>query len=188
MYLCLSLGSCGVLYLCCCNYSIQYKGRMAGGKGVSTWSEAVRTWAKAVHKRRHLARSPTASSTRSVTRIQTGQPQGRAQQPGQRPHAIMTPVAPRCLLSCRSPLQTTRLQKSWRNLPPRLTCMLRRHSSSQWESSRPAISQRFSRRMRSRVVSIFFPNALQAAAEEAFRPLDGRPRAGGRNGSLHLQP
>ena len=50
---------------------------MAGGKGVSTWSEAVRTWPKAVHKRRHLARSPTASSTRSVTRIQTGQPQGR---------------------------------------------------------------------------------------------------------------
>ena len=28
-------------------------------------------------ERRHLARSPTASSTRSVTRIQTGQPQGR---------------------------------------------------------------------------------------------------------------
>ena len=50
---------------------------MAGGKGVSTWSEAVRTWPKAVHKRRHPARSPTASSTRSVTRIQTGQPQGR---------------------------------------------------------------------------------------------------------------
>ena len=50
---------------------------MAGGKGVSTWSETVRTWAKAVHKRRHLARSPTASSTRSVTRIQTGQPQGQ---------------------------------------------------------------------------------------------------------------
>ena len=71
----------------------------------------------------------------------------------------MTPVAPRCLLSCRRPLQTTRLQKSWRNLPPRLTCMLRRPSSSQWESSRPAISQRFSRRMRSRVVSPLFPNA-----------------------------
>ena len=50
---------------------------MAGGKGVSTWSEAARTWPKAVHKRRHLARSPTASSTRSVTRIQTGQPQGQ---------------------------------------------------------------------------------------------------------------
>ena len=50
---------------------------MARGKGVSTWPEAVRTWPKAVHKRRHLARSPTASSTRSVTRIQTGQPQGR---------------------------------------------------------------------------------------------------------------
>ena len=48
---------------------------------------------------------------------------------------------------------------SWRNLPPRLTCMLRRPSSSQWESSRPAISQRFSRRMRSRVVSPLFPNA-----------------------------
>ena len=77
MYLCLSLGSCGVLYLCYCNYNIQYGGWMAGGKGVSTWSETVRTWAKAVHKRRHLARSPTASSTRSVTRIQTGQPQGR---------------------------------------------------------------------------------------------------------------
>ena len=28
-------------------------------------------------ERRHLARSPTASSTRSVTRMQTGQPQGR---------------------------------------------------------------------------------------------------------------
>ena len=50
---------------------------MAGGEGVSTWSEAVRTWAKAAHKRRHLARSPTASSTKSVTRIQTGQPQGQ---------------------------------------------------------------------------------------------------------------
>ena len=71
----------------------------------------------------------------------------------------MTPVAPRCLLSCRSPLETTRLQKSWRNIPPRLTCMLRRPSSSQWESSRPAISQRVSRRMRSRVVSPLFPNA-----------------------------
>ena len=70
----------------------------------------------------------------------------------------MTPVAPRCLLSCRSPLETTRLQKSWRNLPPRLTCMLRRPSSSQWESSRPAISQRFSRRVRSRVLSPLFPN------------------------------
>ena len=70
----------------------------------------------------------------------------------------MTPVAPRCLLSCRRPLQTTRLHKSWRNLPPRLTCMLRRPSSSQWESSRPAISQRFSRRVRSRVLSPLFPN------------------------------
>ena len=70
----------------------------------------------------------------------------------------MTPVAPRCLLSCRRPLQTTRLQKSWRNLPPRLTCMLRRPSSSQWESSRPGISQRCSRRVRSRVLSPLFPN------------------------------
>ena len=43
LYLCLSHGSCGVLYLCCFNYSIQYGGWMAGGKGVSTWSEAVRT-------------------------------------------------------------------------------------------------------------------------------------------------
>ena len=70
----------------------------------------------------------------------------------------MTPVAPRCLLSCRRPLQTTRLQTSWRNLPPRLTCMLRRPSSSQWESSRPAISQRFSRRVRSRAFSPLLPN------------------------------
>ena len=49
--------------------------------------------------------------------------------------------------------------KSCMNLPPWLTCVLRRPSSSQWESSRPAISQRFSRRMRSRVVSPLFPNA-----------------------------
>ena len=73
----------------------------------------------------------------------------------------MTPVAPRSLLSCRRPLQTTRLQKSWRNLPPKLTCMLRRPSSSQWESSRPAISQRFSPRVRSRVLSPLFSNVTR---------------------------
>ena len=157
MYLCLSHGSCGVLYLCCFNYSIQYGGWMAGGKGVSTWSEAVRTWPKAVHKRRHLARSPTASSTRSVTRIQTGQPQGRT--------TATWPKAVRdhhgggaslfAILSHASSDNPS--ANTWRNFPPRLTCMVRRPSASQSESSSPAISQRFRRSMRSRVVSPLLP-------------------------------
>ena len=46
-----------------------------------------------------------------------------------------------------------------RNFPPMLTCLLRRPSSSQWESSSPAISQRFSRSMRSRGVSPLFPSS-----------------------------
>ena len=47
---------------------------------------------------------------------------------------------------------------SRRSFPPMLTCLLRRPSSSQWESSSPAISQRFSRSMRSRGVSPLFPS------------------------------
>ena len=108
-------------------------------------------------ERRHLARSPIASSTRSLTRIQTGQPQGRTTATW--PKAVREHGARGAsqfaILSQSS--ADNRSANSWRNLPPRLTCMLRRPSSSQSESSIPAISQRFSGRMRSRALNQLFP-------------------------------
>ena len=132
---------------------------MAGGKGgqrpCAPGPRACTPGLK--YERRHMARSPTASSTRSLTRIQTGQPQARTAPTW--PNAVRDHGARGAsqfaILSQSS--SNSPSANSWRDLPPRLTCMMRRPSSSQSESSIHAISQRFSRRMISRALNPIFP-------------------------------